>query len=150
MTVAYGEVVDAAECGDIGHVSGGNVAFERGAEGVCSDETAGVWRREYGGREDGRCIVDKAGVRESEEKCETVGEAALDLCLAGAVVGFAAVAAVDSDIEEARIGLEKLRGADRFSTDRAGAGQLAVIGIGDRREERRALRELCGGELVEV
>ena len=148
--MADGEIVDAAEGGDVGHVAAGDVALELGAESVCGDEAAGIGGREHGGGEDGGGVVDEAGVGVSEEQREAVGETALDLDLAGVVVGFAAVVAVDGDIEEARIGLEELGGADGFAADGAGDGQLTVVGIGDGGEERGALRELRGGELVEV
>src|SRR5665213_3575611 len=86
----------------------------------------------------------------AEEQGESVGESPLDLDLAGVVVGFAAVVAISSHIKKARIGFEELGHADGLAADGAGNGQLSVVGIGDRSEQRRTLGKLSGGELVEV
>ena len=54
------------------------------------------------------------------------------------------------DVEETRVGLEKLGVGDSLAADRTRYGKLAIVGIGGRGEKRGALRKLCGGELVEV
>ena len=46
---AGGQIVDAADGGDIGHVAAGDVSLEPGAKGVCRDEAAGIGRGEHGG-----------------------------------------------------------------------------------------------------
>ena len=53
----------------------------------------------------------------SKEEREAVGEALLDLCLGGVIVRGAGVVSVGRYVEEARVGLEKLRLSDCFSTD---------------------------------
>ena len=77
-----------------------------------------------------RGVVDELGVGVGEEEVEAVGEALLDFDLAGVVVGFAGVVAVDGDVDEARVGLEKLGVGGVLAADGAGDGELAVVGIG--------------------
>ena len=150
MAVACGKLVYGGEGGDVGHVAVGGVALEGWTVGVGGDERAGVGGGEDGGGEDGAGVVDELGVGVGEEEVDAVGEALLDFDLASVVVGLAGVIAVGGDVEEAGEGFEELGVSGVLATDGAGDGELAEVGVRYGGEERVALGELCGGELVEV
>ncbi len=85
-----------------------------------------------------------------EEQVDAVVEALFHFGFETVVVGRAGVVAVGGDVEEARIGLEELGVGDGFAADGTGDGELSIVRVGGGGQQRRALRKLGGGELVEV
>jgi hypothetical protein len=87
VTTACGQIVDAAEGEDVGHVAGRGIAFEVGPEGVGGDKGARIGRGEDCGGEDGAGVVDEFGVGIGEEQIDAVSEALLDFGFEAVVVG---------------------------------------------------------------
>jgi len=66
------------------------------------------------------------------------------------VVRFAAIVAVDHDVQKSWIRFDQLCLGNRLHTDRAGDRNLSVVGIGRGLQQRWALRKLVHRELIQV